>query len=1230
MNFDELVVLVDAEVYAKTQRHLRDIDVLVLRESLNQKSYDRMAEENDYTGQYLRQDVGPKLWQLLSVALGEKINKKNCESILRRHWQAAKAIASPQGPQTASLVPSPLPPMGDHVSREDQGRSGPLRMDWGEAVESPIFYGREEELRQLHQWVQHCRLIALLGMGGIGKTTLLVKLAKQVQGQFDVILWRSLRNAPRLTEILADFFDLVGLQLPAAASSQLQRDQFLEGLRGHRCLIILDNLEAIRGRDREAESYAVGYEDYEILFQQVAATRHQSCLVITSREKPLGFDPRDEGHGTTRVLTLPGLSVQDGKQIFQARGIQSLDRDCLQQILDHYGGNPLALKIVAAAVVDLCEGDLSIVVPFLNRGLLQFQDVGDLLGRQFSRLSTVERQVMYWLALHREPITLRQLNQDVWRTHVLRQLPEAVQSLSRSGLLDRSVQQISLQPVVMEYVTHRFLHNLADELLQLQYASMQTYALLNLQTQDSIRRAQQRFILKPLLDQLQDYFESPQALSEHLQAFLGRLRQEIPQQPGYACGNLLNLLRLHQGTLHDLDCSCLSVWQADLVGISLHRMNFSHTDLSRSCFSTVLSTTRSVSFSPNGRFFALGQADNSVRVWCVQPGSVQNSSVQNSGLQNYQEWLLCQGHQNWVSAVTFCSESQRLISGSFDKTLKLWDLETGFCLKTLVGHTGWIWSVACAPASKIIASSGDDGTIRIWNQDTGDCLQVLRGHRGSVWSLAFSPDGKRLASASADPADSVTLWDLATGTARRLIPADLQRRVRSLAFSPDGQVVVTGSLDCRVEFWDLASGTCLQQLRGHDQAILCLTFEPPEVRGAPIQGLGPILATGSQDCTIRLWDSQTGHCLRTLRGHPHGVSALAFHPTQPLLVSGGHDPTVKLWNSHSGQALHTLQGYSTGLKAIALSPDETRLASAGDSGQLHLWDGQSYGYLQKLRGHSSGVWSLAFTHGGRSLLSGSHDHSIQRWNLETGQVDRTYLGHRNLVLSLALSQNDTFMVSGSEDHTVRLWDLHSGADLGTLLHPGPVWAVVLSPDDQILASGHQDARITLWEVQSQTWLTTLEGHTSAVLALAVSPTGRQLVSGSGDGTAKIWSLKTGDCLQTLRGHRDTIWSVAYSRSGSLIATGGNDGTLRLWDSGSGALLRTLYGHDSALWALVFRQNGQIISASQEGTIKVWDVDTGHCLHSLREILPYEGMQLTGAQGLTAAQRTTLTSLGAIP
>ncbi|WPJ64265.1 hypothetical protein SMAC4_13771 [Sordaria macrospora] len=555
------------------------------------------------------------------------------------------------------------------------------------------------------------------------------------------------------------------------------------------------------------------------------------------------------------------------------------------------------------------------------------------------------------------------------------------------------------------------------------------------------------------------------------------------------------------------------------------------------------------------------------------------------------DWNAClqtlEGHSNGVNSVAFSPDGQRLASGSYDHTIKIWDPASGSCLQTLEGHSRSVNSVAFSPDGQRLASGSYDHTIKIWDPASGSCLQTLEGHRRWVNSVAFSPDGQRLASGSYD--HTIKIWDPASGSCLQTLEGH-SGRVNSVAFSPDGQRLASGSGDCTIKIWDPASGSCLQTLEGHRRWVNSVAFSPD----------GQRLASGSYDHTIKIWDPASGSCLQTLEGHSRSVNSVAFSPDGQRLASGSGDCTIKIWDPASGSCLQTLEGHSRSVNSVAFSPDGQRLASGSGDCTIKIWDPASGSCLQTLEGHRRWVNSVAFSPDGQRLASGSGDCTIKIWDPASGSCLQTLEGHSRWVNSVAFSPDGQRLASGSGDHTIKIWDPASGSCLQTLEgHSRSVNSVAFSPDGQRLASGSYDHTIKIWDPASGSCLQTLEGHSGWVNSVAFSPDGQRLASGSYDHTIKIWDPASGSCLQTLEGHSGWVNSVAFSPDGQRLASGSYDETIKIWDPASGSCLQTLEGHSGPVNSVAFSPDGQrLASGSYDHTIKIWDPASGSCLQMI--------------------------------
>ena len=1143
-------------------------------------------------------------------------------------------VSAPVGGQKQGEALVATPTASEEVTENSSlthPASGP-RVDWGDALAVPIFYGREEEQRSLLQWVvqDRCRVVSVLGIGGIGKSALAVSMMYQMAEQFEVVIFRPLRDAPSCETLLDECLQVLSTEpistLPATLEQRIRL--FLEYLRKMRALVVLDNLESLLEEGDIKGQLRRGFEGYGQLLQQVAGTVHQSCLLLTSREKPAALRglASNQAHSPVRSLRLAGLDDAACSQLFEEIEVGGTKSE-QAQLIKVYGGNPLALKIVGKMIFDLFGGEIG---PFLVGDSVLFGSITDLLSEQFARLSALERSILCWLAIVREPVTLNDLQTLQVVPLPLVHLLEAVDAGYRRSLIERGKRggSFTLQSVVLEYVTGVLIAEGSREIQQGLLARLIEHGLSQATAREYVRQTQERLLLSPLLADLSSIPQrrapgaaqeprtaQPFSVEQQLLSVLGELRGQEDSTQGYGPANLIALLRVLRGNLCGLDLSQLCIRGAYFQGIAMQDAKLSGTMLRDTVWTSAFDIPRAVSVSRDGKLWAAGSVQGKVRVW-------------DGGAQTLH--LIWQAHTDITNVLAFSPDGRALASASYDGTVKLWDLEHGGLL-WMGWHTDIVFSVAFAPNGRVLASSGADGVVRLWDVTSGTNLQTLSGQDRVLFSVEWSPDGSLLAVGCSD--GNIRLWHMQETESATYVAAltGHTKWVLTLAFAPNGRQLASGSWDGTVRLWDVADRYLCQTLMGHSGRVMSVAWSWD----------GRVVASASFDKTVRLWDVERSSYRAVLHGHTAFVYSAVFTPDGSFLLSGSEDGTVRVWDVTNGQCVRVIEGCAVSLQDVAWSPDSTRLACVGTDALVTIWDLTGGAQSRVLRGHSWHVFGVVWSPDGRLLASSGRDNAIRLWDPVTGDCqqvlrDPDYVD--TMFYCVAWSSDGHLLASGSYMRGVQVWDMVTRTRRWIGQHPTRIRRVAWSPDGTRLVGSGDDGDIFLWAASDGMLLGRLEGHSGRVMNVAWSPDGTRLASGGGGrdgGELFVWDMGNqrtspyGELVQTFKGHPDSVFALAWGPTGEVLVSGGSDGTIHWWDVLTGKCLRMREGHDGGVWSLKVSLDGLLLASSgNDATIRVWDLESAKLLRTLRHDRPYERLNITAIRGLNEAEIASLRALGA--
>ncbi len=514
--------------------------------------------------------------------------------------------------------------------------------------------------------------------------------------------------------------------------------------------------------------------------------------------------------------------------------------------------------------------------------------------------------------------------------------------------------------------------------------------------------------------------------------------------------------------------------------------------------------------------------------------------------------------------------------------IQIYSLSESRLVANLTGHENTVSSVTFSPDGRFLLSSSWDRTVRLWQ--VADSSQVYRLRlAGEATSVAFSPDGSQFMVGLSDK--TAGIFNTADGSVANAL-REHDGAILSVAYSPDGKWIATGSNDKTVKIWSRTDGKIERTLTWHDGPVLALQFSPD----------GKTIATASSDGTVRIWSVPDGKPLQTLDGHASYVYGITFSPDGKNIASTSTDGTVCLWDIDKAIRQYCKGGFTNYIYTVAVSADMSYLAFGDESGKIQLLSLSTGSVYPPLRGHKGSVRDLAFLPASDQLISASSDGTIRQWMLPGGSQIRALTGHEGVVNSIDLSGDGQWIVSGSGDGTIRLWNTGDGSQTHMIESLGlAVNDVVFSADNSRVLSGGDDRLARLWDVSTGEQIVQFRGQRVAIKQVLFNQNDERVLTADADDLIRVWETGTQNWKASIVYGGDQFDAMALSPDNSLLAVAVFDQlrfqtTIEIYRMQDQGLLASLTGHTMPVSQLEFSPDGRwLISASEDGTIRFWGV-----------------------------------------
>ncbi len=545
----------------------------------------------------------------------------------------------------------------------------------------------------------------------------------------------------------------------------------------------------------------------------------------------------------------------------------------------------------------------------------------------------------------------------------------------------------------------------------------------------------------------------------------------------------------------------------------------------KSFIATFLGHTAAVTcieITNDNKFIVTGSRDKFIRVWDIETGKVI---------------FLLKGHDDDINCLTISEDNNYIVSGADDHKVKVWNLHSGKLVKSFDAHSASITSVAISHDNELIISGSKDFTIKGWNVNKNKEVFSLDQNDEMISSVFINSDFNTITSVSTD--NVLKQWDLETCKLLKEQNISDDPNITSL-ISKDGFFYFYSSLDNKARLIDIFTNKEVQKFDNEYDFISSTALSKDN----------KYCATGSENKLLKIYCTQSGETLNILQGHNNSIESICFDNENKYVITGSSDNTVKIWEVQTlnKEQVKPIKGHSSLVTCAVFSTDNKYIVTGSDDSTAILWDVESIKPIYTFEGHEKSVYCLNITSNNSQVLTGSDDNTIISWCTKTGKSLNAFKGHNQLIEDIQISKDNKFIVSSSQDKSVKMWDLASGSLIRSFeKHDDIVKSAIITNDNKYIISGAWDSKIIIWNTETGNAEEVLEDHTDYITKVIISNDGNFLVSSSLDGTVRIWDINKAYLYKLLIIKDDPVFRISISNDNRYLILGSWNNRIRIWD-----------------------------------------------------------------------------------